>query len=340
MSESYIGKRIKFLNRSSQKEFFGLIESQPLGNKKNIARISGVGVRQISDWKNVKGTISLSAFEKLLLTYKIPRPKSIRIIEQYSHTKSAGKKGYEVMLKKYGGIPKNEQLRRQNWEKWWKTVGKKQNLEILKRKVIRIPFNSADLAEYCGILIGDGGLTKWQVIVTLNSETDKEYLLFIVDLTKKLFNVKPKINRIRSSKAINICVSRRELVDFLNSKGILIGNKLKQNLSIPKWIMESPEYLSRCIRGMVDTDGSVVIETHNIKSVKYVYYRLNFTSASPLLIKQTFESLKKFGFTPKIRRGGRSIQLEKSSEICEYFKRIGTSNPKHLERLGRSGSSG
>lgn len=44
---------------------------------------------------------------------------------------------------------------------------------------------------------------------------------------------------------------------------------------------------------MIDTDGSVVIETHNIKKKKYTYYRLNFTSASPFLIDQTYGTLKK-----------------------------------------------
>ena len=116
-------------------------------------------------------------------------------------------------------------------------------------------------------------------------------------------------------------------------QGILIGNKLKQNLSIPEWIIKSQKYLIPCIRGMVDTDGSVVIETHNTKGKKYIYYRLNFTSASPILIDQTYQTLKKIGFNPKIRRNGRAVQLEKIEEICDYFKRIGTSNPKHLKRL-------
>lgn len=340
MPKSYRGKRVKFLKKASQIEFFQLIEKHALGDTKNISRISKVGIRRISDWKNAKGTLSLDAFEKLLFVYKIPRPKSIKIIEQYAHTKAAGRKGYDAVLKRYGRIPKDEKLRKQNWEMWWKTIGRYQKRKIFKRKTIKIPSNNVDLAEFCGILIGDGGVTKWQVTITLNSETDKKYRLFIVKLIKKLFNTTPKINIIKNNRAINIRVSRKELVDFLNSRGILIGNKLKQNLSIPEWIMKSDEYLIRCIRGMIDTDGSVVIETHRIKEKKYSYCRLNFTSASTILINQTYKTLKKFGFTPKIRRDGRSIQLENIREICDYFKRIGTSNPKHLERLRRGDSSG
>ena len=53
-------------------------------------------------------------------------------------------------------------------------------------------------------------------------------------------------------------------------------------------------------------------------------------------LQYALPTLKKMGFNPKIRSKGRAVQLEKMSEICDYLKRIGTSNPKHLERLARS----
>ena len=91
---------------------------------------------------------------------------------------------------------------------------------------------------------------------------------------------------------------------------------------------------------MIDTDGCVVQEMHHIRGKKYLYNRLNFTSASPTLIKQTRALLEKIKFHPKIRRSGRSLQLENIKEICDYFERVGTNNPKHLKRLRRSGSRG
>ena len=142
------------------------------------------------------------------------------------------------------------------------------------------------------------------------------------------------MHKVRGTKALNICISRTDLVNFLAKHGLKVGNKLKQNLSIPEWILRSPKYIIPCIRGMVDTDGSVVIETHLIKNKKYSYPRLNFTSASPILVGQTVHLLEKLGFHPKIRRRGRSVQLENIKEIWEYFKRIGTSNPKHMKRFG------
>lgn len=340
MLKPYIQKRVKFLHKIEQKRFIELAQKNIRTNIKGIASISKVSVRQISDWKNGRATLSLYAFEKLLTLSKIQRPKKIKIVNQYEHAKSAGKKGFVAVLKKYGEFPKNEKIRRENWQKWWKTTGMYQKRDIFKRQKIRIPEKSIELAELCGILIGDGGITKRQVRITLNCETDKIYSKFVVKLVQRLFNIKPKVNKIKNSRALNICISSTDLVDFLVMCGLKVGNKLQQNLSIPRWIQERKKYFIPCIRGMVDTDGCVVLETHRIKNKKYIYCRLNFTSASPTLVNQTIQALVKIGFHPKLRRKGRSVQLENIDEIWEYFKRVGTSNPKHINRLRRSGSRG
>ena len=84
--------------------------------------------------ENAKTTLSLYAFQKLLFLSKIIRPKRIKIIERYEHAKSSGKKGFLAVIKKYGKFPKNEELRKESWQKWWKTKGIHQKREIFKRK--------------------------------------------------------------------------------------------------------------------------------------------------------------------------------------------------------------
>jgi hypothetical protein len=336
MPKSNIDKRVKFLYKNDQRIFFEQVMQQ-IGSRNEVAQVCDMSPHQIGDWKSGKYTVPLDIFERLLLATKIVRPTKIKIIDQYAHTKSAGKKGFEAVIKKYGVFPNNEDRRKRGWQRWWKTIGIHREQKILVRIPIKRPRQSVALAELCGILIGDGGVTPQQMIISLNGETDKPYSEYVMNVLRKLFDTEPKVYERRDSKVVNICISRRDLVDYLHKNGIIVGNKLKQNLSIPSWIMKSKPYITACIRGMVDTDGSVVIETHTIKNKKYTYYRLNFTSASPILIDQTFQSLVELGFTPKIRRGGRSIQLENIAEIWEYFKTIGTSNPKHAQRLGGIG---
>jgi hypothetical protein len=100
--------------------------------------------------------------------------------------------------------------------------------------------------------------------------------------------------------------------------------------------MKSKKFKIACLRGLIDTDGCVVHETHKINSRTYIYPRLNFTSASPLLVEQSILILKELGFNPKIRRKNkRSVQLENLSEVCQYFNVVGSSNPKHRKRISK-----
>jgi len=334
MAESYSKKRVKFLTKNDQIEFFNLLKKEHGLSTQAIASIGKVGIRQVSDWKNAKSTIPLSVFNTLLKTLKVPCPTNIQILDQYSHIIAAAKKGGAATFKKYGGVIQNEELRRTNWQKWWNKIGIHKRHKILERKIVRKPKKNADLAEFCGILIGDGGLTKYQVKITLNSITDKPYSIFVKKLIKKLFCEDPKLYPVRDTRALNICVSRIDLVSFLTTLGIKLGNKLKQEVSMPEWVRKSKKYTIACIRGMVDTDGCVIHETHTIKGKKYRYYRLNLSSSSPKLIEQTKLALEELGFHPKVRNKGKSVQLENLEEICDYFKRVGTHNPKHIKRLG------
>ena len=76
------------------------------------------------------------------------------------------------------------------------------------------PLRSNELAEFAGILLGDGGITKYQVTLTLHSRNDELYSKFVIDLIKKLFGVQPAVYSKKDALAINIVVSRKELVSF------------------------------------------------------------------------------------------------------------------------------
>lgn len=55
------------------------------------------------------------------------------------------------------------------------------------------PQKNEELAEFVGIMLGDGGITKRQVIVTLNPKTDKAYSIFVKKLMERLFKIKPSM---------------------------------------------------------------------------------------------------------------------------------------------------
>ncbi|OGF60515.1 MAG: hypothetical protein A3D44_01815 [Candidatus Staskawiczbacteria bacterium RIFCSPHIGHO2_02_FULL_42_22] len=149
---------------------------------------------------------------------------------------------------------------------------------------------------------------------------------------KKLFFVEPAIYYPPAALVMNIVVSRVKLVKFCNKKlGLRIGNKLKQGLDIPLWIRKGIEFEKRCVRGLMDTDGCIFNKVHKMKNKQYSYKRLSLVSASPMLRKSIFDILEKLRLSPKIR-GNRSVQIENKEKIAEYFKVVGSSNPKHLNR--------
>ncbi len=330
---------------SKQSQFIAKVQANSKLSWKQLAKHLNINYRLLTYYRNETYSISYNTLTKLVLVGKIKQPKNIKIVSQYSHNSKAGKKGGDMVYNKYKKIGGNAEYRKSRWKQWWDNQGKNTPNPILQKRKIKIPKQSAELAELFGIIIGDGGITPYQVKITLNSETDREYSKYIIKLINGLFEVSPKIYSVKNSRTINISVSRKNLSDFLLNNGLKIGNKLKQNISIPDWINKSYKFKINCLRGLMDTDGSVVIEKHKINNKNYSYPRVNFTSYSDKLIEQIYQILTELGFNPKFRRSKKSVQLEKIEDICNYFETVGSSNTKHLRRVSqwiirRSGSSG
>ncbi len=332
MLESSNTKRVIFNKKGDQTLFLNMVKITTCLRDIDIAKLCNISIRSLTDWKKGNTRMSLNALGVLTNLSKI-NPPLHKVIGEQDHLKEAAKRGGKATIEKYGRVPVNESERNKRWKLWWKSKGIHKENKILKRLAIKSPKKSTTLAEFVGIMIGDGGIQERQVRISLNKETDSEYSEFVVKLMKELFAVTPKIYTRKNSRGIDITVSRTELVEFLFQLGLKKGNKLYQDVDIPSWITNSKKYSNACLRGMVDTDGSIFFETHIINNKTYSYPRLNFTSASGKLILQVYKILKGAGLNPTIRRNGRSLQLEKLEEICKYFKTVGTSNQKHLKKM-------
>ncbi|MFH1769494.1 MAG: hypothetical protein ABH833_02390 [Parcubacteria group bacterium] len=328
-------QRVQF-PKGKQKEFLFNIKRVLKWDTNEIANLVGLSTRTIRDWQREKLLMSLPAFNKLLNESGIPKPKGIKIRDPFWYTQDGGMRGYIALIKKYGHFPKNEKKRKEKWYEWWNTKGKYSHPLTVSSPISR-PRKSKDLAEMTGILLGDGGITKNQVIVTLNCRDDKEYSEYVYTLMQKLFGVTPSVYRQEEASVNKIAISRVQLVKYcVENLGLVIGDKIRQQIDIPKWVKANQKYSIACLRGLVDTDGSIFLECHKIKGKKYCYQRLNFTSLSEPLRKSVFKIYTKLGLTPKLRNN-RSVQIEKKEEIAYYFRTVDTSNPKHRRRFGGVG---
>lgn len=195
------------------------------------------------------------------------------------------------------------------------------------RKEVLLPHYSEDLAEFFGIMMGDGGINNpWQVNITLNFVADALYSKYVFALCKKLFGIEPAMRKRKERDALVILLSSTSVVDFLVSNGLPRGNKLKQGLRIPEWILDKSSYRKACVRGLVDTDGCIFVHTHRVSGKLYKNLGFTFTSYSSELIFQVADILDENGIAPHITKRGRDIYIYQAALVEKYLEVFGTSN--------------
>ena len=312
-----------------QREFIKVVQSKLHIDSFKLAQIAGVAPRTLRDWKQEKFHMSLVAVRQLCRAANIPQP-IVKIKEPFWYTAKGAMRAWQVISKKYGRVPIDPEYRMQKWREWWEREGKFQHHPIINvAKSFMKPRKSKELAEFIGIMMGDGGMTKWQMKITLNRFDDHAYSQYVGRLITKLFGVKPSVS-LRSS-TVDLIISRVRLVDYCVLLGLKIGNKIHQRFDIPGWIKRQPSFAAVCVRGLMDTDGCIFNECHHINGKRYCYPRLTFVSHSEPLRRSVFCILWDVGFTPKLRNN-RSVNLERRKDIIDYFTKIGTNNPKHSLR--------
>lgn len=197
------------------------------------------------------------------------------------------------------------------------------------RKIVKLPKPSNELAEFLGIMMGDGGINNlWQVTITLNAVKDAQYAIYVSGLCNKLFGILPAVRRRKIGKALVISLASTTVVDFLVSQGLPRGNKIMNGISIPGWILKKNSYQTACLRGLVDTDGCIYVHKHKVCHYLYKNIGLSFSSSSPELIFYTMTTLEKFGIIAYISGRGTEVNIYQEEYIAKYLKIIGTSNSR------------
>lgn len=205
-------------------------------------------------------------------------------------------------------------------------------------KQFKEPEESERLSELFGTILGDGNINQFKkgkkircyiLRIAGDSRNDKEYLShYVSNLFFDLLGEKGSIMKSRNRNAIYLSVYGKNLVNFLKKKGLESGNKKQNNQGIPEWIQTNQDYLRTCIRGLIDTDGSIHYISKNNKNL-----RISFVSHIPKLLGDVRNSFIKLGFNPSKIIRERQIFLSRKADIQKYTQEIGFSNSKHLKRL-------
>ena len=200
------------------------------------------------------------------------------------------------------------------------------------------------LAEDVGIMIGDGCIFSKKynnfnnqfISVDGNSITDCEYLLnYVTDLKYNLFNVKFVPFFKKNKNEVRIRIYSQGLVEFYTKIiGLPLGKKL--NIGIPSHIWENKRFISACLRGIVDTDGTFQLRIGN-------YPQIKICSSSKNLINYCQKAFGLIGIETTIKTDCIRIHsitkrpfvtnylyLSGREKFKKYMDIIGFSNPNNI----------
>jgi hypothetical protein len=309
-------------NKGKQKAFLERV-------KYNLSVSSLRGILQFGfevPYSTLKGyyhermSIPKNFFEDLCHVAKIsPQTLEIKYIQSNWGQIIGGKKGMYAVQKKYP-----EEIKK------WRKLAMLNSPVIgnANLKKIKIPKLNEKLAEFVGAYLGDGTLTPYQLRIAGDYRYDIPYYNYLSDIIFELFGIYPSIQK---DKRLNntslLVISSKRVCSFLrDTLGIEYGDKIRNKTVIPKQIIENKNLTIACLRGLIDTDGSV-----SRRGINGSQFCIQFTNHNPFLLEQVIaigKELKIFSFSDKTGAGTNNWE-----NIERYFRIVGSSNLKHIIRF-------
>jgi len=332
MAEQIRYNRIRF-PKGRQKLFLEEIKMRLNCNNRFLAQALGIKIRTLSDWLREKSTINYSSIFNLCRKHKISFPQRAKLLPEFWYVKKASRLGAKIRNRLYGNPGTPEGRKRGGVTTMKQMMANPQlamRLGFKTKKNIKLPQDKSLLAEFIGIMLGDGSLLGYGVKVTFNRVTDKKYGIFVQGLVRRLFGISSNVIIHKSDKSSDVVVYSKMLADYLVEMGLKRGNKKINNVDIPLWLKHDSKLGLDCIRGLADTDGSFYGYNNIIRGNRYKNFAFCFTNRASRLLASFYNILKKEGFS--VSGAKDRVYLYKKKDIARYFEVVGSHNHKHLEK--------
>lgn len=153
------------------------------------------------------------------------------------------------------------------------------------------------LAYIVGVALGDGNLSKPNGrTVRLRISCDTHYPLIKEEIKKKLRLILPSsaIAEVqRPRHCIDISVYSNALATFIPWE-VRRGSKQAQQARVPRWIWQEKGFIRECLRGLLQTDGSIYQDRK--------YIMVNFTNNVLPLCEDVFLMMQRLGYSPTLQQ--------------------------------------
>lgn len=208
-------------------------------------------------------------------------------------------------------------------------------------------FWSEEVAEVYGALLGDGclssgcyaGRERFTVLFTGHTRDTVYYETCIRPVLLRTFGLKGYLHKRKSHNAVLLVYGSRKLFNFFVDLGFPIGKK--EELSIPKVILDSRSLSFACVRGIFQTDGSIYnrySKAYKNHPNQYFYKNIEFKMNSKNLLEQIRVVLERVGLkTGILRKNGTSfvLTMHSQSSVRRFYKLIQPNHPYYVERFLR-----
>lgn len=191
----------------------------------------------------------------------------------------------------------------------------------LNKKEIKLPRYSGRLAEFVGIMLGDGHISNTQIIISLGTK-ESGYVDHVKRLFSRIFNKQASVS-IRKKGYRDVYFGSVDVVRFFRGMG-LVENKVLSQVGVPRWVDKASQYWRPFLRGLFDTDGSIY-------KIRFGY-QISFRNRSHRLLQKVRTMLIRMNFSPS-RESSDSIYLTRKEDIKRFYREIGSCNPLKVRRL-------
>lgn len=323
-----------------QAELLQKLEGKLQRNVDGMAAICHVHPRTYRDWRRAKYKVAEEALKVLCAQARIDMPETA-ILPEHWNKKEAARLGALARYRLYGnpgtlGGRQKAGLLLAQWAR--------KNLELARQggmavaREIKRPAHSPLLAEFVGILIGDGGIRNGlQVTISFDQSKDQDFVQWLQRTVRRLFGLSGFLSLRKRNKGGDLVISSVMLVRYLEEiAGLRPGNKLRNGLDLPKWVWERRSYQVACLRGLMDTDGGPFIHRYQVNDKWYAYLKLAFCSLSDQLLQSVSRLFSGLGFHPRLARN-HQVFIDRVDEARRFYRVVGSRHRRHLKLVRNSG---